>query len=140
MLCQRCRKSRTICYAKTYTMFKSYRLERSTMDKIFGKRKWCFTTIANKADSLRKEEGKQRFFNWMMKLSHYASFFKFIISIWMWTRLISILSNPIKVVVVVIVVVVFVKKQIRSKFFLIQKQSLYGQMSQGQMLTAQISS
>ena len=38
---------------------KSYRLERSTMDKIFGKRKWRSTTIANKADFFikKKENG-----------------------------------------------------------------------------------
>ena len=40
------------------------------------------------------------------------------------TRLISIMSNPIKVVVVVIVVAVFVKKKISSKKKIIQKQSM----------------
>lgn len=47
---------------------KADKLGRSTMDNIFGRGKWKFTTMANKADSiitkrLKKEEGKLPFFN-----------------------------------------------------------------------------
>ena len=47
---------------------KSDRLGRSTMDRIFGRGKWRFTTLGNKIDSLvtkrlKLEEGKLPFFN-----------------------------------------------------------------------------
>ena len=56
-------------YAKKKSTVSKYdRLGRSTMDKIFGKEIWRFTTIANKADfhvkkSLPMEERKQTFSN-----------------------------------------------------------------------------
>ena len=62
-------------------MPKSDRLGMPTMDKIFGKGKWSFTTIANKADSLvtkkhHMEELRRPFLHYMMKLEHNVSFIK----------------------------------------------------------------